>query len=222
MNKLDEFKSMHSMGKVSDKIFEFIYGCAMRDAILQKAFIGEKRWVYDVHGAKIAVKKYIDSILGNTIVSQEQHDKIFLATADIVCREINNYANKPSSVLDDFTFGNAQKLINITVKHFYSICYYDCSMANVFKFCHCPMDFIMLENVWGFYAEFEGCDNKKRKQDFGNDFLKSWGREDFEFIEGKIDFPKRYLKYQEIVKKWAQKVGCTPIEFDFYFWNMKR
>ena len=164
----------------------------------------------------------MDSLLKKEVADQEQHDKIFLETTHNVCREINSYPEKPSSVSAVFSFGNAQKLINITVKHFYSMRYYDCSATNIFRFCHCPMDRIMLENVWDFYAEFEGCDNKKRKQDLGNDFLNPWGREDFEFIEGKIDFPKRYLIYQRIVKKWAQKVGCIPIEFDFYFWNMKR
>ena len=38
--------------KIKDKIFEFVYGCALHDAILQLAFKGEKKWIYQVNGAK--------------------------------------------------------------------------------------------------------------------------------------------------------------------------
>ena len=38
--------------KMKDRLFEFIYGCALHDAILQLAFKGEKKWIYEVNAAK--------------------------------------------------------------------------------------------------------------------------------------------------------------------------
>lgn len=66
---------------ISNKIFDFIYGCAMRDAILQKAFIGEKSWVESFEEPKNILKTYIDKLLNNEFESQKNHDEIFLITA---------------------------------------------------------------------------------------------------------------------------------------------
>lgn len=43
--------------KIKDRLFEFIYGCALHDAILQLAFKGEKKWIYEVNAAKNELKK---------------------------------------------------------------------------------------------------------------------------------------------------------------------
>ena len=53
-----------------------------------------------------------------------------------------------------FTFGNAQKLINIVCKYFYIISYKDSSVREKFKYCHCPMIV--------FYLKMFGKKNKKR------------------------------------------------------------
>lgn len=48
---------------IKEKIFEFIYGCALHDEILQLAFKGEKKWIYKVENAKNELRKYIDKII---------------------------------------------------------------------------------------------------------------------------------------------------------------
>ena len=45
------------------RTFSFIYGCALHDAILQKAFRGKKDWIAKVTLAQEPVKEYINSVL---------------------------------------------------------------------------------------------------------------------------------------------------------------
>ena len=80
------------------------------------------------------------------------HEKLFLETAINVCKSINNYEGKPDTA-GNFSFGNAQKLINMTIKHIYLHTYTIDSLGfpsirERFRYCHCPMDSIMLQDVW--------------------------------------------------------------------------
>jgi len=195
------------------RVFSFIYGCAMHDAILQKAFKGEKTWVGQVEPPKNILNKYICKVLNNEFSSQANHDKSFLETANRICTEINN--NKQQGIETDiFSFGNAQKLINITVKHTYTFCYQTSSLRDGFRFCHCPVDAIMLSKVW---------DLCKGKIDLGKrqEFCKSWGSEG---IMGNTqpqleEFPTRYALFQKAVRFL---IGCGdvfPVEFDYVEWK---
>lgn len=217
MNQLDEFVEMYNNSTTESKIFEFIYGCAMHDAVIQLAFTGSKRWVGQVDGAKNAVKEYIDNIIAGSFHDQHDHDISFFKTAKSVCNEINSYAEKPSSATDRFTFGNAQKLINMAVKHCYIMRYRNISLVDKFRYCHCPLDSRMLKKIWDLYIEVEDCNKLQRKQNLGSDFLASWGHEDFK--DDCNDFPERYNKYQTIIRKWSERIGCIPIEFDYYVWG---
>ena len=75
---------------------------------------------------------------------------------------------------DNFTFGNAQKVINMTAKYLYIICYADSAFRDRFKYCHCPMDRVMLNIVWKRYKEKYGAKVRKEKLNEGiskGDFL---------------------------------------------------
>ena len=204
---------------ISNKIFEFIYGCAMRDAVLQKAFIGEKAWVEGVEESKNILERYINKVLSNEFESQEDHDEIFLITANDICKAINN--KKPDYAADIFSFGNAQKLINITAKHFYSLCYYDRNLRDSFRYCHCPLDSIMLNKIWKMYKETFGNEARKNKLISAEFFCQSWGNEG---VQGNIQpelfsFPNRYMKFQSAIRDLIGKDNLYSVEFDYLIWQ---
>lgn len=205
---------------MSDLVFNFIYGCALRDAILQKAFeCDDKSWVCKVQAAKITVKEYIDAVLSGrfkTPADKKDHDDLFLATANAVCAAINSA--RPSSCTCTFTFGNAQKLINMTVKHVYAHTYSSPAIRECFRNCHCPMDSVMLGNVWKAYKDT--FNDKKRKTDLisSDSFHSAWSKEGTNHPIA--DIPERYEKFQKaILDIIAQNKGdIFPIEYDYIFW----
>lgn len=46
-----------------------------------------------------------------------------------------------------FTFGNAQKLVNMAAKYFHLACYNDKGLRKNFRYCHCPVDNQMIHVV---------------------------------------------------------------------------
>ena len=53
----------NNTGLLSNKIFNFIFGCAMHDATLQQAFKGKKDWIGKVVDAQKPLTTYIDKVL---------------------------------------------------------------------------------------------------------------------------------------------------------------
>ncbi len=207
---------------VNDHIFNFIYGCALHDAVLQKAFEGERRWIGKVFDAKQTVKEYINRIISGELIDEKKHKDNFLETSKEVCYAINSYKDKPDSA-GIFNFGNAQKLINMTVKHVYAHIYSihlasndSISIREHFRYCHCPMDSIMLKNVW---KEF---DKGSRKTYLGSNFCNAWGCEEFKTDEqGNEILPDRYERFQDAIKKIINRENgdIFPIEYDYISWK---
>lgn len=212
-------KYSYNQDEISTRIFDFVYGCAMHDAILQRAFIGKKDWVVKVEDAKDHLRKYIDCIINNNFHSQDEHDAHFIETANEICKTIN--AKKPSVAKDVFSFGNAQKLINIMVKHTYSFCYFTPELRDNFRYCHCPLDSIMLNEVWKRYKENVG--EEKRKITLKNNefFCQAWGNEGQEGdVQPEVyEFPERYLKYQIAIREIIGEGDLYPVEFDYIVWK---
>jgi len=204
--------------EISTKVFEFLYGCAMHDAILQQAFKGKKEWVGKVEQAKPFLREYIDCIVGNRFSSQEEHDQTFIRIADHICKEINNH--KAPDAEDVFSFGNAQKLINIAAKHAYSVCYWNPDLRENFRWCHCPLDSIMLQKVWTQYEKDFGNNARKNVLKSVDSFCKAWGNEgqDGDMQPEICDFPERYLQFQRAIKDIVGDGNLYAIEFDYLFW----
>lgn len=217
---------IYNKAEIDSKVFRFIYGCALNDAILQKSFQGKRIWIYGVQGAEDEVRKYINRVLKgdfkeNTTQAKDAHDKAFLDTAQNVCKAINEYSSKPAGA-GLFHFGNAQKLINMTVKHVYAHVYtihtveYP-SIREHFRWCNSPMDQDMLNTVWKHY---NGSEYKYKK-----DFCAPWGCEDFdEDTNNNPCLPKRYVAFQstinEIIKNGND--GVFPIEYDYIDWKNQK
>ena len=212
-------KYIYNQDEISARIFNFVYGCAMHDAILQRAFIGKKDWVAKVEKAKNHLRKYVDCVLNNVFDSQDEHDSFFITTANEICKAINN--DKPSFAEDVFSFGNAQKLINITIKHTYSFCYLSPELRENFRYCHCPLDSIMLNEVWKRYEKSIGKDARKRILKNSEFFCQAWGNEGQQgnFQPEIYEFPERYIKYQTAIREIIGEGNLYPIEFDYVVWK---
>jgi len=212
-------KYSYNQNEISAQIFNFIYSCAMRDAILQRAFVGKKDWVFSSDNAKTQLSKYIDCIINNSFHSQDDHDSYFINTANEICKAIN--ASKPPFAKDVFSFGNAQKLINIMVKHTYSFCYITPELRDNFRFCHCPMDSVMLNEVWKRYGKKSGKEKRKATLKNTEFFCKAWGNEgqDGDIQPELCEFPERYLKYQTAIREIIGDENLYPIEFDYIVWK---
>lgn len=202
---------------VDDKIFDFIYTIAMRDATLQKAYEiktdgltddqkksneYKKKLLLKNDEAKRIVRKYIDDIIAG-------NNPCFYAVEEKLEHSFDSFVEEHKDYLTKFTFGNCQKLINMTVKYFYIVTYSDSTIRLHFNSCHCPMDNVMIKTV---KRELKK-DNKSLK-DFGvkNDDLKSWSK----IVNSNTS---QYDAFQEIVKYLAQKQGVSPIEYDYLMWK---
>lgn len=198
---------------MDNDVFNFVYLLSGREAVRQIAFQGEKKWIEGVKGAKDKVKEYIDKIFNGDYEKdddREAHDKDFLQLTKDVCKAINEYDKKPFGIKATFTFGNAQKLINMTVKFFYISSYQRPGFRDKFRWCHCPMDTVMLKKI---YKEIKGSKLVYTK----SNFTTSWSADKFE----NGDFPLRYKEFQEAVRKCANEDGCCPIEYDYKNWKIK-
>lgn len=207
----------YSKELLTDKVFEFVFGCAMNDAISQQAFKGKKDWVKKVTEAQKPVREYIDELFKDEFKNQTDHDDHFLKTINAVCKSIND--KKPEDASDTFSFGNAQKLINMTAKYFYSNCYFDPGERVKYKFCHCPLDSIMVNEIWKKYRKEKGID--LRRTDLGTDFCRSWGDEGLkDGRQPELDsYPDRYKRFQSAVKALIKDRDIYPIEFDYLIWK---
>lgn len=204
--------------KILDKIFDFIYGCALHDAVLQRAFIGKKAWIGELKGPKKELRKYIEKVMNKEFENQDDHDNFFIKTANSICIEINK--EKPTDAKDVFSFGNAQKLINMAAKHVYSFCFYDQGLREAFRYCHCPLDSIMVNEVWDRYGKrFEKKARKERLHD-RSFFCKSWGNEGQEGNTQPVFFeaPDRYKLFQDAIKELTGE-ELYPLEFDYLIWQ---
>lgn len=191
--------------EIKGKIFDFIYRMAMRDATMMKAYEGEnKKELFRISEARDIVKKYADKVIeGCYTTDSDKHEKEFCETAQKVCKAINKSK--------DFNFGNAQKLINMTVKYLYAGYYENEYLRENFKYCHCPMDRVMLEYVWKEYGDKEKLNKGIEK----GKFKAGWGQEKWE--NGNL--PQRYCNFQIAVRELAEERKLYPIEYDYYIWN---
>lgn len=197
---------------VDEKIFDFIFIEAMGDATIEGAYGEGKSELKDVSKlsqSKKSLCTFVEKVREGGFSNQEDYDDEFLELAKTVCSEIADITGD-----NEFTFGNAQKLINMTLKYFFITTYgRGKEERDKFQFCHCPMDVTMINTVWGHRDEL-GDLMKEVKSDY---FHKSWGNEDFE----NGCYPERYKIFQCAVRFLCDndKEDLFPIEYDFWKWN---
>ena len=213
---------------VNEAIFKFIFNNAMKDAVMMGAYTFEKKWLYSRSDVKEKedIKKVVINILETHVkkivngeyssISQNCYDKEFVGVAKNITDEINKVDQ------GEFTFGNAQKLINMTIKYCY-IRFFEGDLKESrkrFKVCHCPLDKQMLKKVW---------DEQKVSLKYTQaNFLMSWGKEVLSYSHSNPNIPQlptRYSAFQiavrKIIKKCKEKGEGPqiPIEYDYCEWN---
>ena len=235
---------MSEVKEISKEIFRFVYIAAMQDAVRQNAYSGKRNWLWNksiFEKLYEPLKNHIDSILNGDYdlqqdenVMKEAYDNAFIKLAKDICSFINEEEKKKRDEEKNeetdpekykykgtFTFGNAQKLINMTVKYFYITTFNKDKTEKVkFQYCHCPMDEQMLNIVWK---------NKIKAANswyaYGKDGFKySWSNEEFlKDNKGKLSLPKRYSEFQKAVRELVKndKIATMPIEYDYVNWENK-
>lgn len=188
------------MGYVDCRIFDFVYEMAMRDATMRTAFSGDRKNIRQNLQAKNAVHRYIDNIL-----SGNEYD--FYETESVVENALSKYG---------FSFGNCQKLINMTAKYFYIASYGNEAIRKNFEKCHCPMDSVMIKNAVSFYSQKKDdkvCgDAKGVKKALAN---VSWSI----LTRDQGNAPYQYELFQKVIANLAKEDDMTPLEYDYYAWN---
>lgn len=196
------------MEQILQYIFSFAYGAGLNDATAQKAYPGEsKKFLRKNHAAKDIVKVYIDRILNG-----ENPD--FYDVAERLRDSFNKCEEKNGCEIL-FSFGNAQKLINITVKFMYLAAYSNYApMRSRFQNCHCPLDRKM-----GARVKREIC--KIPEAELPKDIREIKDRGSWKGFDGtwsKID-EKDYKDYQAVVRYLAAKENLIPLEYDFRYFD---
>ena len=199
---------------LDDNIFRFIYIAAMRDAVSQKAYEGNKKWTEEskVYKAlKNILEPFVKKVLNKTFLSIDEYDAELLRVIINVCDYMNSQQE-----CSRFTFGNGQKLVNMTMKYFYITCYSDDLKKENFRYCHCPVDSIMLQKVWS-ECKVKNKEKTNKKRDW---FLQSWSKEEFDIDDnGDRKYPERYYLFQQAVRCFCKDKNISSIEFDFIEWT---
>lgn len=198
---------------MQDYLFDFAYGEALRDAINQQSFKGEKKYLYDCEEGKAVVRTYIDDIFKGEHPSFAEAEKNAKAAFNKFIRNERPESNQ------SFTFGNTQKLINMTVKYIFISAYaqnYE-EFRQLFTDCHCPLDRRMAGTV---RREFDKVDDESAQ------LIKDNNSEYYKIINEDITWSKvdvtTYNCYQQMVRLLAEREKLIPIEYDFVKWGTSK
>ena len=197
---------------MDDYIFDFIYSMAMTDATKRTDSATFKEALLGVEHAKRLVKDHILNILNNR--------------AEDVVSVIESVNNSLHNDENHFCFGNAQKLVNMTVKYFYIMVYNGNLDRSKFESAHCPMDRIMKDTVVKRYkAAIEDDLEQKNKRIEYFSFAEG-GREtkDWSGVAwSKITEQNRelYSKFQTMVSYLCDKDEeiINPIDYDYKYYK---
>ncbi len=186
---------------VDDAIFDFVYEMALRDATMRKAFCGNRELLREgdrAEKAKDAVKTYVNSIVVDGDAKAEDAIRK-------VWEAFGSFTDENDKRL--FSFGNCQKLVNMTAKYMFIATYKNDELRKKFSQCHCPMDSILINKVVDLAKGNPNCEDIKRLKGC------SWSR--LEYQNGEI--PPEYTTFQNAVKDLCE--GVYPIEFDYVQWQ---
>lgn len=208
-------RKIYMNDKIDDRIFDFIYTAALRDATLQKSFFGKKKVLNENFNAKSIVRKYINDIIDGKTVS-------FYETAKLLIKSFEQFMTN-EQLGGEFTFGNAQKLLNMAVKYVFSGTYFNRDFRKKFKECHCPIDNRIISTVLQKIKELKEkkeLDTMPKKfadmvEHIKNGFLRtSWSK--MRIVNERNE---QYDQLQYLIRQLALIEGLYPLEYDYVHWN---
>lgn len=208
---------------LEERIFNFAYKMALRDATLQQSYKGtDKKSLRANNEARGFVSEYIEAIFnGMQPCFYDTETKVENSFRDFIK---NKKLTTEKGTLAEFTFGNAQKLINMTAKYMYISAYANDGIRERFQCCHCPMDSIMVDRLKIKIAENVEADQtfKVRIIQLAKEFNESGKWKTF------LSKPwsgitssncTQYTLFQSLVSILAQREHILPIEFDYKYWD---
>ena len=143
MNNKNDYKS------IEDLVFDFIYEESMNDATRRTDAASSKSNIMKIEEIKTVVRDYAEQIINGIDENKgskfEISKKYFMQCTDSILEAIAK-AKKRGKPACCFTFGNAQKLVNMIMKRLY-IRHYGTDRATGFKYCFCPMDMRMRDKI---------------------------------------------------------------------------
>ena len=205
--------NMEDNQTMQDYLFDFAYGEALRDAINQQSFKGEKNYLYECETGKNEVRTYINAILNG------EHPS-FIDAEKKVEEQFNKFIKSQRRERNQvFSFGNTQKLINMTVKYLFISAYaqnYE-EFKKLFADCHCPLDRLMAGMV---REEFDQADDEAAQviKEESSDIYKKINKD---ITWSKVD-KETYNCYQQMVRLLAERENLIPIEYDFVKWGTSK
>lgn len=201
----------------TDKILDVALDKAYNDATMQGAYNTIKATnKNDVKNEKNIIKEQIKSLLDNKINYDEFHNRI--------CRNLvekYEYIKIEGKDESAFTYGNAQKWINMTMKYLYILsevyheynpkCEFDMyfdGIKNLYKDLQVPVDSYIIESLWNDTEIDLPIATKKnfREEEYKDNRAKSWSKWD----------ESEYKKFRDSFRK--NKDDITPIDWEHKAW----
>lgn len=201
---------------IEQKMFGFMYESALRDATLQRAFEGEKKHLSKNQEAQELVRAFTLDLL-NGRIANEVFDKRFKELLQEVENSFKRYLGN-----EQFTFGNAQKLVNMTIKYVYLTTYQQPDRRKYFTKCHCPMDSIIKAKVWKELKNQEPLQNaelENRRQELIAKIKMNKKEYDMGWSKVLSTNKLQYELFQNAVCFLAELHGLTALEYDYVFWQ---
>ncbi len=184
---------------IDKKIFNFAYTMAFRDATMRNAFPRKLDESDDsLHTRKDEIKAHSEELVRNYIDALIDFDVERPNPEEFIIDLCDGYNTDRG-----FTFGNAQKLMNMTAKYMFLGTFRDDAEKAKFKKCHCPMDGVMIRKV------------KELLHPDGWDLSIPWSKMKY---DGR-DVPKVYADFQRYIKQIADEDSLIPLEVDFLYWD---
>lgn len=186
---------------IREKLFDFTYEMAYRDATMRKAFPkggdSDEAFRERKENSKVAAKQIVNKYI-NTIFDENSSRSNTIDTIVDVCKVTTKYG---------FTFGNAQKLVNMTAKYMYLSIYGTEGVERdkyreKFRYCHCPMDGVMIKNL------ADSLEKMHPEIDWNK---VAWSKQT-------LDNHEAYDAYQDSVNRLADMEKCNALEIDFYYY----
>lgn len=206
---------------IDDKIFNFAYIMAMRDATQQQAFpAANKKLLWEKADETVVAYSLLKGYINDILDKGKQEQDFYEVEKDIE-KAVNEFIktngmkkatkkDEPESNEDAvFTFGNAQKLINMTAKYMFISAYQDSDKAKLFDQCHCPMDSVMIEKV---------ASRAKGSADVYAD-VKLFKNSNVRWSRITSEKKEPYEAFQRVVQCLAKEQKLSPLEFDFHVWG---
>jgi hypothetical protein len=113
-------------------------------------------------------------------------------------------------------YGKAQKIVNMTFKYLY--CISNDRNDNYYKYCHIPLDSIILDWIWANKSVFQDAYDKFNMDvPFQHQYFENWSNLDYS--NNKFDGNRySYMFFQELIRAFCEGKKITPLQLEFLVW----